>query len=68
MAIEVHGSVDAARVVQIAQWAAAHATTERLFRDVDRDRLDYDVIAMDEYTMDIVVVLPGGPFVVYDTT
>lgn len=69
MALRVHGTLDDARLGEIAGLVRDHTTTERLFSTVDALGLAvHDILPMDEYTIDIVVGLPGGAFLVYDTT
>lgn len=46
----------------------SHTGTEQVFRAIDMQDLPYDILAMDEYTLDLVVTLPDGLVLVYDTT
>ena len=50
-------------------FARDHHLTEHVFRALDRaGHRDYDIVAMDEYALDLVVAWPGGAWLVYDTT
>lgn len=69
MALVIHGQVAAARVTELQAFVAAHRITEQVFRDIDGAGLPIaDIFEMDEYTIDIVVPLPDGLVLVYDTT
>lgn len=62
------GQVPPARHRELAAFVETHRTTETMFRDLDRLGLAYKILAMDEFTIDIVVPLPDGLALVYDTT
>jgi hypothetical protein len=65
----VYGAVPPARVRELERFVAEQRTTERVVRELDAIGLALDdVIAMDEYTLDLVVKLPDGLVLVYDTT
>lgn len=67
--VRVVGEVDAERVRALDAFVAGHRITEDVFIGLDRAGLAIDdVIAMDEYTIDLVVGLPDGLTLVYDTT
>ena len=69
MALRVHGTVPPERVRALAAWTAEQRLTEHVYTDVDAAGLQIDVIVpMDEYTLDLVVDLPDGLVLVYDTT
>lgn len=69
MSLAVHGRVPAARLAELEAWTARQAITEHVFLDVDAAGLRIaDVVSMDEYTIDLVVPLPDGLVLVYDTT
>jgi hypothetical protein len=69
MSLRIHGSVAADRLAELSELVRSHTTTERLFRAVDALGLVlHDLVAMDEFTNDVVVEVPGGLFLVYDTT
>lgn len=69
MKLAVHGRVPAARVTELEAWTARQAITEHVFLDVDAAGLRIeDIVTMDEYTIDLVVPLPDGLVLVYDTT
>jgi hypothetical protein len=64
-----HGAVPPDRLRALEAFVAAHTTTERVFRDLVAHGLQFDdIVAMDEYTLDLVVVLPDALTLVYDTT
>ena len=62
------GQVQPARQRELAAFVETHRTTEPMFRDLDRLGLAYEITPMDEFTIDIVVPLPDGLALVYDTT
>lgn len=69
MALSVHGPVPPSRVREIETFVADQSITEQIFRALDAMGLCIDeIIAMDEYTLDLVVSLPDGLTLVYDTT
>lgn len=69
MRLRVHGGVDVERVRALDAFVAGHRITEHVFVGLDGAGLAIDdVIAMDEYTIDLVVHLPDGLTLVYDTT
>jgi hypothetical protein len=50
-------------------WVEPQRTTEDGVQAVLGDGLDlHDVVQMDEYTLDVLVRLPDGLWLVYDTT
>jgi hypothetical protein len=69
MALTVFGDVPEARVRELEQFVASQRITEHVFRDLDALglRID-DIVYMDEYTLDLLVSLPDGLTLVYDTT
>lgn len=66
--MEFRADVPAARRAELAAFVADHGTTERVYRDLDRLRLRYEFVPMDEYTIDLVVPLPDRLVLVYYTT
>lgn len=69
MALQAHGRVSDARLAELAAFTADHQTTARLTRDVFAAGLDLaDIVAMDEYSLELVVPLPDGLTLVYGTT
>ena len=69
MSIRVHGIVDPRRVAGLAALTARQSITEQVFRMVDElDLVVVDLLPMDEYTIDVVIALPDGLHLVYDTT
>ena len=67
--MRVHGAVPPARVAELTEYVRAQSITEHVFLDADaRGLLIADIIHMDEYTIDLVVPLPDGVVLVYDTT
>lgn len=69
MKLETRGVVPADRLRALEAFVSAHTTTERVFRDLLAAGLQFDdIVSMDEYTIDLVVCLPDGLTLVYDTT
>jgi hypothetical protein len=68
MALVTHGVVPEPRLRELEGFVASQTTTERVFRDLDALGLRMEIVAMDEYTLDLVVPLPDGLTLVYDTT
>lgn len=69
MTLTVHGVVPDDRVRELEEFVARHTTTERVVRDLEVHGLILaDIHPMDEYTLDLVVPLPDGLTLVYDTT
>jgi len=69
MPIVVHGRVPRARVDELDAYVRDQRITEHVFLDADGAGLRIDeVIHMDEYTLDLLVPLPDGLVLVYDTT
>jgi hypothetical protein len=69
MPLVAHGSVPAHRVEELSRFVASHRTTEQLLRAAQAAGLDVAaILEMDEYTLDILVPLPDGLVLVYDTT
>ena len=69
MDLDVHGGVPERRIHELQAFIAEHRTTARLTRDVFANGLDIaDILAMDEYSLDIVVPLPDGLVLIYGTT
>ena len=67
--MKAHGAVSAGTVAELEAFSREHYVTEQVFRDLDRRGLrDYDVLWMDEYSLDIKVAWGGGVWLVYDTT
>ena len=65
----VHGTIAASRLRELERFVAGQSITEHVFRDLDALGLAIDdIVAMDEYTLDLVVPLPDGLVLVYDTT
>lgn len=64
-----HGHVPADRHQELEAFVAEQRTTEQVFRALDARGLRIaDILAMDEYTLDLVVPLDDGLTLVYDTT
>ena len=64
-----HGVVPDASMAALDAFTREHAITEQVFRALDGAGLrDYDIVQIDEYTLDLVVAWPGGIWLVYDTT
>jgi hypothetical protein len=56
-------------MTELASWVAAQGTTERVVLAATAAGLElHDVVQMDEFTLDLVVALPDGLWLVYDTT
>jgi hypothetical protein len=69
MPLSVVGTVPEARVRELERFVASQRITEHVFRDLDAIGLRIaDIVPMDEYTLDLVVPLPDGLTLVYDTT
>jgi hypothetical protein len=67
--MRVHGAVPADVLADLERFSADHEVTEQVFLAIDGAGLrDYDIVAMDEYSLDLVVAWPGGAWLVYDTT
>lgn len=65
----VHGPVPPHRVAKLAGWLEGQCTTEDLLHATDEAGLTIDRFQnMDEYCIDVVVPLPDGLTLVYDTT
>lgn len=69
MALRPVGTILPARVAALEAWVKPQRTTE----DVVRHALDaglelHDVVQMDEFTLDLLLPLPDGLWLVYDTT
>jgi hypothetical protein len=69
MSLTVVGSVPEPRVRELEQFVASQRITEHVFLDLDARGLRIaDIVNMDEYTLDLIVPLPDGLTLVYDTT
>jgi hypothetical protein len=67
--IRPHGPVAPTRLAELEAFVASQRITEHVFRDMDAARIRVtDIVAMDEYTIDLVFRLPDGLWLVYDTT
>ena len=67
--ITTHGEIDPDRLAEVARFVADQRITEHVVRDVLAADLRIDeIIEMDEFTIDLVVPLPDGLTLVYDTT
>lgn len=65
----VHGAVPETRVAELEDFVSTQGITEQVFRDLDALGLAIaDIVNMDEYTLDLIVPLPDGLTLVYDTT
>lgn len=69
MDVRLRAAVSDGRRAELEAWLAGQTTTERLFRAVDAAGLRItEIVHQDEYTLDLVVPLPDGLTLVYDTT
>lgn len=69
MPLVAHGPVPAHRLEELERFVAPHHTTEGIIRALDAAGLELaDILEMDEYTLDLLVPLPDGLVLVYDTT
>lgn len=69
MRLATHGDVPPERLQALQAFVAEHTTTERVFLALLAGGLQFDdIVAMDEYTLDLIVALPDGLTLVYDTT
>lgn len=69
MQLTTHGSISPARVTELSAWLDGQTTTERVVHAVlDAGYPLLHTHEMDEFTIDIVVGLPDGLVLVYDTT
>lgn len=69
MDLRVHGTVSASRVRELTRWVASQRRTEHVFLDADAAGLSIATVhQMDEYTLDLLVPLPDGLVLAYDTT
>jgi hypothetical protein len=69
MALEVVGAVPEARRAELADYTRGHRLTEHLVRAALDAGLDIEAaVQMDEFTFDLVIALPDGLWLVYDTT
>jgi hypothetical protein len=69
MPLATHGLVPAHRLEELSRFVASHRTTEGILRAIEAAGLELaEILEMDEYTLDIVVPLPDGLALVYDTT
>ncbi len=69
MSLAAHGLVPANRMEELERFVASHRTTEQIIRAIEAASLEIaEILEMDEYTLDIVVPLPDGLVLVYDTT
>lgn len=67
--LTVHGEISPERCAELQRFVAEQHITEQVFRDLDAKGIRIaDIIHMDEYTIDLVVPLPDGLTLVYDTT
>lgn len=67
--IRSHGSVPEARLAELDRLLGGLGSLERVLRALDGEKLSLgDVIPMDEYTIDILVDLPDGLTLAFDTT
>ena len=59
--MRTHGEVAPDVLLALDAFAAGHEVTEQVFLAIDGAGLrDYDIVAMDEYSLDLVVAWPGG--------
>ncbi len=69
MGLRVHGTVPAERVAELGRMVDGLGSLERVLRALDGQGLVLsEVVSMDEYTVDILVALPDGLTLVFDTT
>jgi hypothetical protein len=69
--VTVRGAVPATLIAELAPLVARHFSLERVVRwglAHRPPRLVTEVIKQDEFSQDVVLALPGGHFLVYDTT
>jgi len=63
------GSIPDARLAELASWVQRQRTTEHIVQAAIEQGLElHDVVQMDEFTLDLVLPLPDGLWLVYDTT
>ncbi len=69
MSLRSVGIVASARLRELGDYVRSQQITEHLFVDAHASGLRIaDIVHMDEYTIDIVIPLPDGLVLVYDTT
>ncbi|MEM6929496.1 MAG: hypothetical protein AAF602_21330 [Myxococcota bacterium] len=67
--MRVFGTIPPARVAELREWLGEPTTLARVIAVLDRDSLGLsELIPMDEYTIDVLVDLPEGLTLVFDTT
>ena len=67
--LEVVGSVPASRVAELAAVVTEHRITEQVVQHaLDAGYTIEAAVNMDEFTIDLVIRLPDGLYLVYDTT
>ena len=67
--MNVVGQISEARVEALRRFVRGHQITEQVVRALDAAGWALDEIhEMDEFTFDLVVALPDGLCLVYDTT
>ena len=69
MPLVAHGPVPAHRLEELSRFVASHRTTEGVLHALEAAGLELaEILEMDEYTIDLLVPLPDGLVLVYDTT
>lgn len=67
--MRVYGQVSSTRLDELERYVAGQQITEHVVRDALASGLGIDdVVQMDEFTIDLLVELPDGLVLVYDTT
>lgn len=63
------GSIPEARLAELTSWVQSQRTTEHVVQAANAEGLElHDVVQMDEFTLDLLLPLPDGLWLVYDTT
>jgi len=69
MALRPVGTIPAARLAELSAWVDGQRTTEQVVEAAQAIGQElHDVIQMDEFTLDLLLALPDGLWLVYDTT
>jgi len=69
MALRPVGTIATDRLSALEAWLAPQRTTEDVVRAALAEALElHDVVQMDEFTLDLLLPLPDGLWLVYDTT
>lgn len=67
--MQVVGDIAAGRLLELERLVAGCGTTEKVFAALQRHGLTFtDIIEQDEYDHDLLVSLPDGLWLVFDTT